>query len=82
MSGSTRKLGRQRAAAVLVVVTSTHRARRWWSRFWSKPRDYLQTQQESKILARKSALSYKAQENSIALILEDFSFEAQKLKSS
>lgn len=32
-----------------------------------------------KILARKSALSYKAQENSIVM-LEDFTFEAPKTK--
>ena len=46
----------------------------------SKPRDYgFKLNKKVKILARKSALTYKAQENGI-LVLEDFNFDAPKTK--
>lgn len=48
--------------------------------FGSVPRDYsFKLNKKVKDLARKSALSYKAKDNAIA-ILEDFSFEAAKTK--
>jgi large subunit ribosomal protein L4 len=48
--------------------------------FGPKPRDYSQKlNKKVKVLARKSALSYKAQENAI-IVVEDFNFEAPKTK--
>lgn len=48
--------------------------------FGPQPRDYsFKLNKKVKDLARKSALSYKAKDNSIVL-LEDFSFEAAKTK--
>ena len=47
---------------------------------WQRPRDYwFKLNKKVKTLARKSALSYKAQENAI-IIVEDFTFEAPKTK--
>lgn len=49
--------------------------------FGPQPRDYsFKLNKKVKDLARKSALTYKAKDNSIA-ILEDFSFEAPKTKN-
>ena len=48
--------------------------------FGPKPRDYrFKLNLKVKQLARKSALSYKAQENAI-VVVEDFNFEAPKTK--
>ena len=48
--------------------------------FGPKPRDYwFKLNKKVKTLARKSALSYKAQANAI-VIVEDFTFEAPKTK--
>ena len=48
--------------------------------FGPKPRDYrFKLNKKVKTLARKSALSYKAQESAI-IILEDFNLEAPKTK--
>ena len=48
--------------------------------FGPKPRDYwFKLNKKVKALARRSALSYKAQENAI-LVVEDFTFEAPKTK--
>ena len=48
--------------------------------FGPKPRDYgFKLNLKVKKLARKSALSYKAQENAI-IVVEDFNFEAPKTK--
>jgi large subunit ribosomal protein L4 len=48
--------------------------------FGPQPRDYwFKLNKKVKALARKSALSYKAQENAI-VVVEDFSFEAPKTK--
>ena len=63
--GSTRKLGRQKGGGRV---------------FGPKPRDYgFKLNKKVKALARKSALSYKAQENAI-IVVEDFNFEAPKTK--
>ncbi len=49
--------------------------------FGPQPRDYsFKLNKKLKALARKSALSYKAQDNNI-VVLEDFSFDAVKTKS-
>ena len=49
--------------------------------FGPQPRDYgFKLNQKVRRLARKSALSYKAQENAI-VVVEDFTFEAPKTKN-
>ncbi len=81
MSGSTRKLGRQKGGGGArrgdinsPVLVGGARV------FGPKPRDYrFKLNLKTKKLARKSALSYKAQENAI-IVVEDFTFEAPKTK--
>ena len=82
MSGSTRKLIRQKGGGGArrgdinsPVLVGGARV------FGPKPRDYsFKLNKKVKALARKSALSYKAKENSI-MVLEDFSFETPKTKA-
>ena len=81
ISGSTRKLGRQKGGGGArrgdinsPVLVGGARV------FGPKPRDYwFKLNKKVKALARRSALSYKAQENAI-LVVEDFAFEAPKTK--
>ena len=81
MSGSTRKLGRQKGGGGArrgdinsPVLVGGGRV------FGPKPRDYRQKlNKKVNILARKSALSYQAKENAI-IVVEDFSFDAPKTK--
>lgn len=81
VSGSTRKLGRQKGGGGArrgdinsPVLVGGGRV------FGPKPRDYrFKLNKKVKNLARRSALSYKAQEQSI-LVVEDFNFEAPKTK--
>ena len=81
VSGSTRKLGRQKGGGGArrgdinsPVLVGGGRV------FGPKPRDYwFKLNKKVKDLARNSALSYKAQENAI-VVVEDFSFEAPKTK--
>jgi large subunit ribosomal protein L4 len=81
MSGSTRKLGRQKGGGGArrgdinsPVLVGGARV------FGPKPRDYsFKLNKKVKSLARFSALSYKAKENAI-IVVEDFSFEAPKTK--
>ena len=81
MSGSTRKLGRQKGGGGArrgdinsPVLVGGGRV------FGPKPRDYrFKLNKKVKVLARKSALSYKAQENAV-IVVEDFDFEAPKTK--
>ena len=81
MSGSTRKLGRQKGGGGArrgdinsPVLVGGARV------FGPKPRDYrFKLNKKVKSLARKSALSYKVQENAI-IVVEDFNFEAPKTK--
>lgn len=48
--------------------------------FGPRPRDYrFSLNKKVKVLARKSALTYKAKENAI-LVVEDFAFDAPKTK--
>ena len=80
-AGSTRKLGRQKGGGGARHGDINSPLLRGGGRvFGPQPRDYsFKLNKKVKILARKSALSYKAQENAI-LLLEDFSMEAPKTK--
>ena len=81
ISGSTRKLGRQKGGGGArrgdinsPVLVGGGRV------FGPQPRDYgFKLNKKVKALARKSALSYKVQENAL-LVVEDFNFEAPKTK--
>ena len=81
MSGSTRKLGRQKGGGGArrgdinsPVLVGGARV------FGPKPRNYdFKLNKKVKALARRSALSYKAQEGAI-VVVEDFNFEAPKTK--
>ena len=81
VSGSTRKLGRQKGGGGArrgdinsPVLVGGGRV------FGPKPRDYgFKLNQKVRRLARRSALAYKAQENAI-VVVEDFTFEAPKTK--
>ena len=79
MSGSTRKLGRQKGGGGARHGDINSPLLRGGGRvFGPKPRDYsFKLNKKVKELARKSALTYKAQENAI-MVLEDFNFEAPK----
>lgn len=81
VSGSTRKLGRQKGGGGArrgdinsPVLVGGGRV------FGPKPRDYRQKlNKKVNILARKSALSYMAKENAI-IVVEDFTLDAPKTK--
>ena len=81
MSGSTRKLGRQKGGGGArrgdinsPVLVGGARV------FGPKPRDYgFKLNKKVKVLARKSALSYKSKENAI-IVVEDFEMAAPKTK--
>ena len=81
VSGSTRKLGRQKGGGGArrgdinsPVLVGGGRV------FGPKPRDYgFKLNKKVRQLARKSALTYKAQENAL-LVVEDFTFDAPKTK--
>ena len=81
VSGSTRKLGRQKGGGGArrgdinsPVLVGGGRV------FGPKPRDYrFKLNKKGKALARRSALTYKAQENAI-IVVEDFNMEAPKTK--
>ena len=81
VSGSTRKLGRQKGGGGArhgdinsPVMVGGGRV------FGPKPRDYsFKLNKKVKQLARRSALSYKAQNDGI-MVVEDFTFEAPKTK--
>src|SRR5574344_1553745 len=82
ISGSTRKLGRQKGGGGArrgdinsPVLVGGARV------FGPKPRDYsFKLNKKLKTLARKSALSYKAKDNAV-VVVEDFDFEAPKTKT-
>lgn len=82
ISGSTRKLGRQKGGGGArrgdinsPLLVGGARV------FGPKPRDYsFKLNKKVTALARRSALAYKAQENAI-VVVEDFTFEAPKTKS-
>ena len=82
ISGSTKKLGRQKGGGGArrgdinsPVLVGGARV------FGPKPRNYgFKLNKKLRQLARKSALTYKAQENAI-IVVEDFTFEVAKTKS-
>ena len=80
-AGSTRKLGRQKGGGGARHGDINSPLLRGGGRvFGPKPRDYrTKLNKKIKVLARKSALTYKAQEDSI-IVVEDFSFDAPKTK--
>ncbi|HOP03466.1 MAG TPA: 50S ribosomal protein L4 [Tenuifilaceae bacterium] len=81
VSGSTRKLKRQKGTGTARAGSIKSPLFRGGGRvFGPQPRDYsFKLNKKLKQLARKSALSYKAKNNSI-VVLEDFSFDAPKTK--
>ena len=81
ISGSTRKLGRQKCGGGARHGDINSPLLRGGGRvFGPKPRDYgFKLNKKVKILARKSALAYKVQEDAI-VVVEDFTFEAPKTK--
>ena len=81
LSGSTRKLGRQKGGGGARHGDINSPLLRGGARvFGPTPRDYsFKLNKKVKALARKSALSYKAQENAI-VVVEDFSMETPKTK--
>ena len=80
-AGSTGKLGRQKGGGGARHGDINSPLLRGGGRvFGPRPRDYrFKLNKKVKVLARKSALSYKAQENAI-IVVEDFNFEAPKTK--
>ena len=80
-AGSTRKLGRQKGGGRARHGEINSPLLKGGGRvFGPRPRDYrTKLNHKVKVLARKSALSYKAQENAI-IVVEDFNFEAPKTK--
>jgi len=80
-AGSTRKLGRQKGGGGARHGDINSPLLRGGGRvFGPRPRDYrFKLNKKVTLLARKSALSYKAKENAI-IIVEDFNFEAPKTK--
>jgi large subunit ribosomal protein L4 len=81
VSGSTRKIKRQKGTGTARAGDINSPLFRGGGRvFGPRPRDYeFKLNKKLRKLARKSALTYKAQENSI-MILEDFKFEQAKTK--
>ena len=82
IAGSTRKLIRQKGSGGARRGDIKSPVLRGGGRvFGPKPRDYwFKLNKKVKTLARKSALSYKKQQDAI-VVLEDFNFEAPKTKS-
>jgi len=81
ITGSTRKLGRQKGGGGARHGDINSPLLRGGARvFGPKPRDYsFKLNKKVKDLARKSALAYKAQNNGI-MVVEDFNFDAPKTK--
>jgi large subunit ribosomal protein L4 len=81
VSGSTRKLKKQKGTGGARAGSIKSPTIRGGGRiFGPRPHTYdVKLNKKVKQLARKSALSYKAAENSI-VVLEDFNFEAPKTK--
>lgn len=82
VSGSTRKLKRQKGTGTARSGSIKSPLFRGGARvFGPQPRDYtFKLNKKLKRLARKSALTYKAQGNNI-LVIEDFTFESPKTKN-
>lgn len=82
VAGSTKKIKKQKGTGGARAGSLKAPNFRGGGRvFGPKPRDYsFKLNKKVKQLARKSALSYKVQENSL-MVLEDLSFEAPKTKN-
>lgn len=82
LSGSTRKIKRQKGTGTARSGDINSPLFKGGGRaFGPRPRDYdFKLNKKLKMLARKSALTYKAKENGIT-ILEDFKFEEPKTKN-
>ena len=82
VAGSTRKLGRQKGGGGARPGDIKSPVRVGGGRiFGPVPRDYnFKLNKKVKQLARKSALSYKVQENAL-IVVEDFNLEAPKTKN-
>ncbi|MBO4564836.1 MAG: 50S ribosomal protein L4 [Bacteroidaceae bacterium] len=82
IAGSTRKLIRQKGGGGARRGDIKSPVLRGGGRvFGPQPRDYwFKLNKKVKSLARKSALSYKAQQNAV-IVVEDFDFEAPKTKA-
>jgi large subunit ribosomal protein L4 len=82
LSGSTRKIKRQKGTGTARAGDIKSPIFRGGARvFGPSPRDYeFKLNKKLRRLARKSALTYKAQENSIT-ILEDFKFEETRTRN-
>ena len=80
-TGSTRKLGRQKGGGGARHGDINSPLLRGGGRvFGPKPRDYsFKLNKKVKVLARKSALSYKVQDNAL-VVVEDFNLDAPKTK--
>jgi large subunit ribosomal protein L4 len=81
IAGSTRKIKKQKGTGGARAGSRKSGTIRGGGRiFGPRPRDYhFKLNKKLKELARKSALTYKAQSDGI-MVLEDFSFEAPKTK--
>ena len=81
IAGSTRKIKRQKGTGSARAGSIKSPIFRGGGRvFGPRPRNYsFKLNKKLKVLARKSALTYKAQEKGL-LVLEDFSMEAPKTK--
>ncbi|MBN2166694.1 MAG: 50S ribosomal protein L4 [Marinilabiliaceae bacterium] len=81
VAGSTRKIKKQKGTGGARAGSLKSPVFRGGGRvFGPRPRNYsFKLNQKLKQLARKSALTYKAQNNAI-VVVEDFSFEAPKTK--
>lgn len=81
VSGSTRKLHKQKGGGGARIGDINSPVLVGGGRvFGPRPRDYrFKLNKKVKLLARKSALTYKAQDNQIKVV-EDFTFEAPKTK--
>lgn len=82
IAGSTRKLYKQKGTGGARAGSIKSPLFNGGGRiFGPQPRDYsFKLNKKLKVLARKSALSYKAKDNNI-VILEDFAFDAPKTKN-
>ena len=81
IAGSTRKIKKQKGTGTARAGSIKNPLFKGGGRvFGPRPKNYgFKLNKKLKVLARKSALSYKAKEESI-LILEDFSFKSPKTK--
>lgn len=82
IAGSTRKIKKQKGTGTARAGSIKSPVFRGGGRvFGPRPRNYsFKLNKKLKVVARKSALTYKAKEKAIAVV-EDFSFDAPKTKS-